>query len=217
MDETTLSAIAIPRDRFTGQIVRDMHFSGCDFSRADLTDSQFLNCRFYDDDIRSGCNFSHALLRDASFVGCDLSLADFRYADALGLEIRECKVQGADFREASFMNSLGRRRFFCRAYITKSNLSYCNFSRQTLEKCELMGNRWRGAVLTGANFRGSDLSGGELNQIDWLAADFTYCDLTNADLGNLDIRRVNLEGVKLESWQLADLAHPLGILLVDAP
>ncbi|MBT9431234.1 Qnr family pentapeptide repeat protein [Candidatus Sodalis endolongispinus] len=217
MNTITLSAVAIPRDQFTGQIVRDRRFSGCDFSRADSTDSQFLNCCFYDDDHHSGCNFSRALLRDASFVGCDLSQADFRYADALGLEIRECKVQGADFRDASFMTTLSRRRFFCRAYITKSNLSYCNFSRVTLEKCELMDNRWRGAVLTGANFRGADLSGGELQQIDWQAADFTYCDLTNTCPGDLDLCRVNLEGVKLESWQLAGLVDQLGILVVDAP
>ncbi|WP_187202718.1 pentapeptide repeat-containing protein [Sodalis-like endosymbiont of Proechinophthirus fluctus] len=127
---------------FTGKIMRGMHFSSFKFSGVrDLTDSQFLNCRFYDDDIHSGCNFNLMLLRNASFADCDLSLADLLYAAAFGLEIRECKVQIADIHDANFMNSLGRRWFFCRAYITKSNLSYCNFSRQTLEKCELMSNR----------------------------------------------------------------------------
>ena len=70
------------------------------------------------------------------------------------MEIRECRAQGADFRGASFMNMITSRTWFCSAYITKSNLSYANFAKVVLEKCELWENRWHGAQVLGASFSG---------------------------------------------------------------
>ncbi|MGL5265267.1 MAG: pentapeptide repeat-containing protein, partial [Plesiomonas shigelloides] len=130
-----------------------------------------------------------------------------------GLEISECLAQGADFRGASFMNMITTRSWFCSAYITKTNLSYANFSRVVLEKCELWENRWNGAVIEGAVFRGSDLSCGEFSSFDWTLADFTGCDLTGASLGDLDARRTNLDGVKLDSEQALQLVESLGVIV----
>ncbi|MGP2688561.1 pentapeptide repeat-containing protein, partial [Serratia nevei] len=131
----------IDRNRFTGEKIENGSFMLCDFSGADLTGTEFIGCQFYDRDSRQGGNFSRAILKDASFRSCDLSMADFRHASALGLEIRECRAQGADFRGASFMNMITSRTWFCSAYITKSNLSYANFAKVVLEKCELWENR----------------------------------------------------------------------------
>ncbi len=64
-------------------------------------------------------------------------MSNFKNISALGLEISECLAQGADFRGANFMNMITTRSWFCSAYITKTNLSYANFSRVILEKCEL--------------------------------------------------------------------------------
>ena len=127
----------IDRNRFTGEKIENGSFMLCDFSGADLTGTEFIGCQFYDRDSRQGGNFSRAILKDASFRSCDLSMADFRHASALGVEIRECRAQGADFRGASFMNMITSRTWFCSAYITKSNLSYANFAKVVLEKCEL--------------------------------------------------------------------------------
>ncbi len=141
-------------------------------------------------------------------------MADFRHASALGLEIRECRAQGADFRGASFMNMITSRTWFCSAYITKSNLSYANFAKVVLEKCELWENRWHGAQVLGASFSGSDLSGGEFSGFDWRAADVTQCDLSNAELGELDLRTTDLQGVKMDSHQAALLLERLGIAVI---
>ena len=115
------------------------------FSGADLSGTEFIGCQFYDRESQKGCNFSRAMLKDAIFKSCDLSMADFRNASALGIEIRHCRAQGADFRGASFMNMITTRTWFCSAYITNTNLSYANFSKVVLEKCELWENRWMGA------------------------------------------------------------------------
>ncbi|MER1720993.1 pentapeptide repeat-containing protein, partial [Proteus terrae] len=82
-------------------------------------------------------DFNRAKLKNASFKSCDLSMSNFKNISALGLEISECLAQGADF-----MNMITTRSWFCSAYITKTNLSYANFSRVILEKCELWENRW---------------------------------------------------------------------------
>lgn len=203
------------RSQFTGSIVEHCQFINCDFSATDLTDTRFLHCQFYDRDSETGCNFSRATLKDASFKHCDLTMSNFGYAEALGIEIAECRAQGADFRGASFMNMITAKTWFCSAYITKSNLSYANFSKVVLEKCELWENRWVGTNVLGASFSGSDLSGGEFSAFDWRSANFTHCDLTQSVISELDIRTTDLEGVKLNSAQLAILVERLGIMLVD--
>ncbi len=215
MQPLLLQSAKIARDRFRGETIHNGKFLNCDFSGADLTDTRFIGCIFYDEETQLGCSFNRSVLKDASFKSCDLSLADLRNTQALGLEIRECKVQGADFRGANFMNMISQRSYFCSAFITKSNLSYANFSKVVLEKCELWENRWNGANVLGATFLGSDLSGGEFNHFDWRSATFNHCNLTGAELGELDIRLVDLEGVQLDSQQIVGLIDQLGIILVS--
>ncbi|NDL61615.1 Qnr family pentapeptide repeat protein [Acerihabitans arboris] len=202
-------------DRFTGAAVENCTFLDCDFSGSDLTETRFIDCQFYDHESQIGCNFSHATLKDASFRTCDLTMNNLRNINALGIEIRECRAQGADFRGASFMNRISSRSWFCSAYIIKNNLSYTNFSKVILEKCELWENRWNGANVLGATFCGSDLSGGEFSSFDWQTANFTQCDLTNSALGELDVRSTNLEGAKLDADQVSELMGRLGIIVVN--
>ncbi|MGA6516434.1 pentapeptide repeat-containing protein, partial [Klebsiella sp. K796] len=96
----------IDRNRFTGEKIENSTFFNCDFSGADLSGTEFIGCQFYDRESQKGCNFSRAMLKDAIFKSCDLSMADFRNSSALGIEIRHCRAQGADFRGASFMNMI---------------------------------------------------------------------------------------------------------------
>ncbi|MBL5882458.1 Qnr family pentapeptide repeat protein [Lelliottia aquatilis] len=210
----TLKGERIGRNQFTGEKIENGTFQNCDFSGVDLTGTEFIGCQFYDRESQQGGNFSRAILKDAVFKSCDLTMADFRNASALGIEIRECRAQGADFRGTSFMNMITSRTWFCSAYITKSNLSYANFSKVVLEKCELWENRWNGAHILGATFSGSDLSGGEFSSFDWRAANVTHCDLTNSELGDLDVRGVDLQGVKLDSYQVAQIMERLGVAII---
>lgn len=201
--------------QFTGSVVENSLFINCDFSGCDLSDTCFIHCQFYDRESEQGCNFSRATLRDASFKHCDISMNNFRFVNALGIEISECRAQGADFRDASFMNMITTKSWFCSAFITKTNLSYANFSKVVLEKCELWENRWVGTNVLGATFSGSDLSGGEFSAFDWRSADFTHCDLTRSITSDLDLRSTGLEGVKLDSAQVSILVERLGIMVVD--
>lgn len=208
---TVVSNERIDRERFTGARVVNTHFRNCDFSGADLTGTEFVNCVFYDPETQTGCRFNGAQLKEASFRQCDLSICGFAFAKALGLEIAECRAQGAGFSNASFMNQITAHTGFCSAFIKQSNLSYADFSGVTLEKCELWENRRVGANVSGANFSGSDMSGGDFSSLDWRAADFTHCDLTGSELGDLDLRTVDLEGARLDTLQVAQLMLRMGI------
>jgi len=207
-------ALRITGDQYAGQKVVDQQFHECDFSGADLTATEFVNCSFYDAESRAGCRFNGATLKEASFRSCDISMCHFNFIKALGLEISECRAQGADFSNASFMNQITTRTWFCSGFIKKSNLRYANFSRVTLEKCELWENRWDGANLSGASFAGSDLSAGQFEGIDWSSANFTDCDLTGSELGDLDLRVVNLRGARVDVQQTALLMQRIGITVV---
>lgn len=100
-------------------------------------------------------------------------------------------------------------------YITKSNLSYADFSGDILEECELWENLWNDTIVTDANFSGSDLSGGDFSDFSWRAADVTNCDIRRAVTGELDTRRTNLEGVKIDYDQASSLMAYLGIIVTE--
>lgn len=110
-------------------------------------------------------------------------MADFRHVDALGLEIRECRAQGADFRGASFMNDHQPHLVLQRLY-HQSNLSYANFAKVVLEKCRLWENRWHGA---GARRQLQRLRSvrRRILRFGWRRHCPPQCDLSNAELGEL--------------------------------
>lgn len=202
-------------NQLTGKKIADVKFYACDFSETDLTETQFINCHFWQPDKQIGCDFSGATLKEASFVNCDLTMSTFMNANMFGVEIRECRAMGCNFRRARFMNKISPRLWLCSAFITKSNLSYADFSGTTLEECELWENSWNGTLVAGANFSGSDLSGSDFTNFNWRAADVTNCDLRRSFMGELDIRRTNLEGVKIDYEQVTTLMAYLGITVTD--
>lgn len=200
-------------DFFIGTEFKNASFLDCDFSRLNLSDIHFINCNFYFSENSSGCNFTGTILKNASFWKCNLTMCIFFNADLFGIEIRECCIIGADFRNANFMKKISPRVSFCTAYIIKNDLTHSNFSGVTLERCELWENCWNGTHVMGANFSGSDLSGGDFTNFNWRSADITNCDLRGATLGDLDVRRTNLEGTQMNIEQMTELMVTLGITI----
>lgn len=189
-------------------------FYSCDFSRANLRDAQFVDCRFIEQGALNGCHFEYSDLRDASFKRCKIALANFKGVNAFGVEFRECDLKGADFELARFSNQINHQLYFCSAYITGCNLSYANFERLCIEKCDLFENKWNGANLQGASFKGSDLSRGSFSADAWAQFHFQESDLCHCDLEGLDPRRIDLTGVKICGWQQEQLLEPLGLVVL---
>ncbi|WP_094751475.1 Qnr family pentapeptide repeat protein [Psychromonas sp. CD1] len=189
------------------------HFYGCDFSHANLRDTQFIHCKFLESGSDHGCKFEYSDLRDASFKDCQISMANFYGANCFAIEFRNCDLKGANFLKTSFVNHISQNAYFCSAYITGCNLSYANFTHQCMEKCDLFENRWIGANLQGASFKGSNLSRSEFAADSWGLFNLQDCDIRYSDLYSLDLRRVNLSGVKICAWQQEQLLSPLGLII----
>ncbi|EBG5937526.1 pentapeptide repeat-containing protein [Salmonella enterica subsp. enterica] len=107
-------------------------------------------------------------------------MSTFKNVDLFGIKIRDCRAMWCNSRQARFMKKISPRLWICSAFITRSNLSYADFSGATLEECELWENCWSVTIVTGANFSGSDLSGGDFTNFNWRSADVTNCDLRGA-------------------------------------
>ncbi|HHR9168646.1 TPA: pentapeptide repeat-containing protein [Salmonella enterica subsp. enterica serovar Warragul] len=154
-----------------------MKFYACDFSETDLSEMQFINCHFRHPDKQVGCDFNGAILKEASFVYGDLTMSTFKSADLFGIEIRDSRAMGCNFCQARFMKKISSRLWLCSAFITKSNLSYADFSGAILEECDLWENLWNRTIVTGANLSGSNLSGGDFTSFNCRSADVTNCGL----------------------------------------
>ena len=137
------------KQQLSESIFKNCKFYKCDFSRANLRDTQFVDCIFVEQGTIEGCHFDYSDLRDASFKNCQLSMSNFTGAKCFGIEFRDCDLKGANFMQASFSNQVSSRMYFCSAYITGCNLSYANLERQCLEKCDLYENKWVGTNLQG--------------------------------------------------------------------
>lgn len=203
---------------FTDQDMSNLHFIQCKFyncifTHADLSDCHFVDCSFVEPGAVSGVNFEYVNLQDASFKNCQLAMASFKGANCFGAEFRNCDLKGANFYKASFANQISRQVYFCSVYITGCNLSYANFERQHIEKCDLFENKWTGANLYGASMQGSDLSRGVFSSDCWGQFNLKDCDLSNAELYGLDPRKVDLSGVKICLWQQEQLLEPLGVIV----
>ncbi|WP_295894007.1 Qnr family pentapeptide repeat protein [uncultured Vibrio sp.] len=197
-----------------GQTFTRCLFFNCSFDRANLRGSKFVDCRFIEPQALEACSFHYANLRDASFTNCMLTMCQFNGADCFGLELRKCDLKGANFQQSNFINRISNSAFFSSVYITGCNLTYSNFERALLEKCDLFENRWNGANLSGASFKGSDLSRGEFSPEQWGTFGMEQADLTHVELEGLDIRRVSMYGVKICDWQQAQLLEPFGLVVL---
>ena len=201
------------QQQIESDIFSHCQFIGCDFSWLDLREVQFVDCSFYDRATEQHCLFQGCDLRESSFIRCDLTMADCRRSQCLGLAIRDSQGMGANFSQASFANQITQKHYFCQAYLTGNNFSYASFEGCLLERCELGGNRWQGANFMGASLIGSDLSGSEFGQFDWHNVQLQECDLRQCDLPGLDIRRIDLRGVQIDSEQQQQLLENIGMIV----
>jgi fluoroquinolone resistance protein len=145
-----------------------------------------------------------------------MAMSNFEGAECFGAEFRECDLKGANFARARFANQVSHTMYFCSVFITGCNLSYANFERQIIEKCDLFENRWIGANLQGASLKGSDLSRGVFSPDCWDQCRLQGADLCHVDLEGLDPRCIDLTGVKICDWQQAQLLEPLGLIVMPA-
>lgn len=128
-----------------------------------------------------------AALVDATLTACDLAGGTWDSAHLGRVEMKGCRLVGADFSHASFGD--------VRVYET--NAEMVNFVAATL-----FSVRFEGCNLRGALFQGADLR----------FAVFRNCDLTNADLRGCKLDRTDLRGSQIAGLALG-AAGPRGLIV----
>ncbi len=167
-------------------------FLDCGFPRSHLERAVFTNCNFFAGAEAKGCDFSHANMREINFRNSNLSTCLFKGAMLHEASFTDCKVQGADFEQATFTHFIGGRRGsgLTRAYLHNSNFDLCRLKGLSFESCSLTGSSFRQADLSNCNFAEADMS---------------ECDLTNAEIRNACFEQTDLRGAILEGFSLSKL------------
>lgn len=97
---------------FHNQTFEDQDLRGVNFSRLDLSMSNFYGCNL------SGANFEGAILHSTSFIECDLSETNFSFVDLYGTEFILCNIERAVFTRAVFRGVTSANSQFLKSKFT---------------------------------------------------------------------------------------------------
>ena len=190
----------------------DCRFVDCRFSHADLTETQFERCNFFDRESSSSADFSYARLTEARFVNCNLSGSRFVGAELFDVSIRDCKANGAQFREASFARSIGGRDAVVRGQILNSIFDDSDLSDLNLEGMQLADTSFTRADLSGAILMDADMAGCDIAGANLRKANFERTDLRRGQLGDMSLAQLSgYQGMKISEDQQSQLLAQLGI------
>ena len=164
-----------------------------------------------------------ALLKSSgSCVFCDLTQANFKGSDLIGIDLRYTNLSGADLsntnlsKAALYYANLEDANLK-NTYLYKANLDHSNLdgvdlrnldlTRANLSGVDLSNQDLTGTILTFANLTGANLDGVDLKNLDLTGTilrgvDLTGTNLDGVDFRNLDLTRANLSGVDLSNKDL---------------
>ncbi|MCC8155551.1 MAG: pentapeptide repeat-containing protein, partial [Tannerellaceae bacterium] len=142
---------------------------------------------------------------DIIFKNCDFSLADLGGSSFIRVEFTDCKLSGTNlsegtFNQVLFNNCHGKYSLFNNDKFTGTSFSSCDLQGVVLDECKLHS----------IYFDACNLS----------EAEFYYTPLKGVDFRTSVIDRIRLNGPELKgaivnSFQAADLARILGVIIED--
>lgn len=144
-----------------------------------------------------GLNWSCLDLTGAAVVGMPVDLTNLKAAHltALGIDLSQKTLVGADFSYAKLANS-----FFNGAVLTGAVFTGADLSGAKL----LNGTQLGGAHLDMANLSGADLTGAQLIGVTGVAASLTYAFLSTTCFDKADLKGVDFSGATLIETSMQD-------------
>ena len=173
---------------------QDLSFSGQDFSRLNLSESQVGGLHRY---IWSRVNLQGANLSYARLQGAKLWLAQLQDANLAGAYLQNAKLvnaklQGADLSEAQLQDA----RLFS-AQLQDAKLVETDLQGANLTRVQLQGAKLVGAELQGAKLARADLQGANLADAQMQGADLENAQLQGANLSEAELQYADLSDAKL--------------------
>lgn len=190
---------------------RRCKFLNCEFVGANLRDTKFDSCLFFEGATASSSNFRYCDLERASFDKCNMSLVKVIGCQAFDLSVVDCQMRGVEFENTKFVQSAGRKHFgaarfkncqMTDALFDKLDLTPCEF-----EGCDVSFSSFRGTRLVNASLRDCDLQ-----SIEAADANFSGADLRGSDLLGMDLTVLaSHAGMMISAGQQHHLLTSLGI------
>ena len=195
---------------------QDLSFSGQDFSRLNLSESQVGGLHRY---IWSWVN-----LQGANLLWAHLQTANLRGANLQGAYLWAALLHSANLSGANLQNTNLSRASLQGTDLSGANLQDAEFARTNLRGTNLSGANLQGANFTHAQLQGANLSKAQLHGTNLSGAELQYADLSAAKLSDETILPSNLSGKiwhfeqwkspKIDSlspdaeWDLTPFLHP---------
>ena len=170
--ELVVARVELVATRWCGLKADAIALSEVDLREADLSGSEWVECRMSD------VRLDRASLRGAILRLCTLE----------GVRASE-----ADLREVKLENSVAAGIVLDRARLGGASLIDSDLTRASLRGADLQQVDASGADLRGADLRGADLRGAVLVDVDLRGADLTGARLEGADLDGADLRGAILD------------------------
>ena len=180
-------------------------FYSCQFASANLIESSFDSCNFFDAEALQGCNFRYSRLRFAAFDNCTLTQSIFEHADLFQVTLENSYAAGANFQGARFHGSVS---------FNKNTLRFANFQDADFSNCKICQNDLDYAILDGVNFEKANLTGCTFNGSSLRLTNFVGADLRGATIDGFDVRTMDLSRAIISEGQMKQLLANLGIVIL---
>ncbi|KYP13873.1 pentapeptide repeat-containing protein [Flavihumibacter sp. CACIAM 22H1] len=183
-------------------LIEDKVFKQKDFTeeplpRGDYEYCQFINCRFFEADLRS------FRFLETSFTGCDLSVAKLHKTAFKGIVFKDCKLTGLGFDQ-------------CDPFGLDMQFEGCNLTHSSFYGLSLKGIRFIQCILEAVEFSEANLQGAVFTGSLLTNAHFDRTNLEQADLRSATGFSINptinqLKKASFSASALAGLVEVFGI------
>lgn len=138
-------------------IIKDVDFSGLDFSGGEVGRIHFVQCVF------DRCDFTNTKFNGTHFRRCSIGAARFHQAQFFHVRLRESPISFCDFRGVRFEEFIGNRFEAHSVNFDSARAKLCAFNGVDFKECKFTNIQvidafnFDGCVLTHCDFTGSEL------------------------------------------------------------
>jgi uncharacterized protein YjbI with pentapeptide repeats len=207
LKRSNFKCVDLSNASFIGADILESEFSHCKFFNS-LFSLNCKRCRFLDCDIVDcdfeGTNFSHSNFQGTNFTGSDLSWTNCFMVNFSGVTLVNVKFYWANCSMSLFSNAE-----FNDCQIHGTNFTSCILSDIRMSNVDSVGANFTNTNLTGCYINNSNFTGANFTNADLKRSIFKGCDLFMAilrktNLSNSNLSEANLTGVDLTNAIILD-------------
>lgn len=198
---TLLARAREEEEELTGLRLTDLTLEGGDLSSVGFRSVVFDHCRLL------GCDGTRASFTDVTFQDCDLSNSQFPDGYWQRCRFTGCKALGAGlygglFQQVSFQGC---------------QLGYANFDKSRLRHVTFTETDLKSGSLSNCTLKYTEFRDCALTQVSFVHTLLKGLDLTTCRIGGLTLSADHheLQGVVVDTFQAADLARRLGVVVKE--